>query len=264
VRWRADSCFSSFAQPLLLLLQPGGVVALPGDALAAVQLQDPLCHVVQEVAVVRDGHDGALERGQVVLQPRHGLGVQVVGGLVEQEHVRLLQQHLAERDAPLLAAGEVLHPRVGGGRRSASIAISILRSRSQRLPASIWSWSFACSSSSAFISSSVEISPKLHVHLVEAAQQVALVLHRLLHVAAHVQRRVQLRLLRQVADARPLRRPRLAVEVGVQPRHDAQQRALAGAVGAHHADLGAGIEGEPDVLQDLPVGRDDLGRSFIT
>jgi hypothetical protein len=82
----------------------------------------------------------------------------VVGRLVEQQHVRLLEQHAAERDAPLLAAGEVLDRASAGGSRSASIAISILRSRSQRLPASIWSCSFACSSISAFISSSEVIS----------------------------------------------------------------------------------------------------------
>ena len=45
----------------------------------------------------------------------------------------------------------------GGGRRSASMATSIWRSSSQRLPASILSWTFACSSSSAVISSSPDM-----------------------------------------------------------------------------------------------------------
>ncbi len=43
----------------LLLLQPGRVVALPGDAEAAVELEDPFGHVVEEVAVVGDGDDGS-------------------------------------------------------------------------------------------------------------------------------------------------------------------------------------------------------------
>ena len=47
-------------QPLLLLLQPGRVVALEGDAAAAVELQDPAGDVVEEVAVVGDGDDRAL------------------------------------------------------------------------------------------------------------------------------------------------------------------------------------------------------------
>ena len=42
-------------QPLLLLLEPGGVVALPRNAGAAIELEDPAGDVVEEVAVVRDG-----------------------------------------------------------------------------------------------------------------------------------------------------------------------------------------------------------------
>jgi hypothetical protein len=53
----------------------------------------------------------------VVLQPRHALGVEVVGGLVEEEHVGLLEQHLAQRHAAALAARERRH--VGVARRQA-------------------------------------------------------------------------------------------------------------------------------------------------
>ena len=53
-----------------------------------------------------DGDDGAGVLGEVLLQPLHGLGVQVVGGLVEQQQVGRLEQQLAERDAALLATGE--------------------------------------------------------------------------------------------------------------------------------------------------------------
>ena len=41
-------------QALLLLLQPGAVVALPRNAAAAVEFEDPLGRVVEEVAVVGD------------------------------------------------------------------------------------------------------------------------------------------------------------------------------------------------------------------
>ena len=51
---------------------------------------------------------------------------------------------------------------------------------------------------------------------------------------------------------------RFADEVGVLARHDPQQRALAGAVDAEHADLGAGEKRQPDVLEDHGVGRIDL------
>src|SRR4029079_16437551 len=39
-----------------------------------------------------------------------------------------------------------------------------------------------------------------------------------------------------------------------------QQRRLAGAIGAQHADLGAVEERQIDAAQDLPLGRDDLAQ----
>ena len=108
------------AQALLLLLQPRGVIALPGNAVAAVQFQDPAGHVVEKVAVVGDGDDGALVLLQMVLQPGHGLGVQVVGGFIQQQDVRFLEQQPAEGHPAFFTAGEHLdlpfRPRGSAGR----------------------------------------------------------------------------------------------------------------------------------------------------
>ena len=46
-------------QSLLLLLQPGAVIAFVGNAVAAVKFQNPLGGVVQKVTVVGDGHHSA-------------------------------------------------------------------------------------------------------------------------------------------------------------------------------------------------------------
>ena len=91
-------------EPLLLLLEPARVVALPGNALTAIELEDPAGDVVEEVAVVRDRDDRARVLLQERLEPRHRFGVEVVGRLVEQQQVGLLQQQAAQRDAALLAA----------------------------------------------------------------------------------------------------------------------------------------------------------------
>ncbi|KMS64631.1 hypothetical protein BVRB_018280, partial [Beta vulgaris subsp. vulgaris] len=56
-------------QAAFLLVQPLGVVALPRDAVSAVQFQDPLGGVVEEVAIMGDGHHGAREALQELLQP---------------------------------------------------------------------------------------------------------------------------------------------------------------------------------------------------
>ena len=49
-----------------------------------------------------------------------------------------------------------------------------------------------------------------------------------------------------------------ADEMLVFSRHDLEERALAGAVRAEHADLGAGQKREPDVAKNLGIGRVDL------
>ena len=72
-------------------------------------------------------------------------------------------------------------------------------------------------------------------------------------VAEHVLGLVEARLLRHVADGEARRQAGGAEEVLVFQGHDAQQPALAGAVAADDADLGAGIEGQPDVLEDLAL-----------
>ena len=78
------------------------------------------------------------------------------------------------------------------------------------------------------------------------------------HRLAHGLVGVELRLLRQVADLQAGHRRGFAFDVVVDAGHDLQQRALARAVQAEHADLGAGEEGQRDVLQDLPLRRHDL------
>ena len=102
-------------EPRLLLLEPRRVVALERDALAAVELEDPAGDVVEEVAVVRDGDDGALVRLEEPLEPGHRLRVEVVRRLVEEQQVGRREQQAAERDAPALAARERRHVAVAVG-----------------------------------------------------------------------------------------------------------------------------------------------------
>jgi hypothetical protein len=247
-------------QPVALLLQPPRVVPLVRHAAPAVELEDPLGDVVEEVPVVRDRHHGARERLEVVLQPRHALGVEVVGGLVEQEHVGLLEQHLAQRDAAALAARELRHVGVAGrqaqrvhGDLDLVVEIPEVVLVDVLLHLRL------------LVHQLVEVGVGLGergADLVEAVEHPALVRQRELHVAAHVERRVELRLLRQVADARALVRPRLALKVLVGAGHDAQQARLARAVGPEHADLRARIEREPDVVKDDPRGRDHLAQAL--
>eukprot|EP00976_Prorocentrum_cordatum_P017621 354780-Prorocentrum_minimum.AAC.1 len=56
-------------------------------------------------------HHGALEVGQEALQPRHAGGVEMVGGLVQEEDVGLGQQQLADGHAAPLTSRQVRHQR---------------------------------------------------------------------------------------------------------------------------------------------------------
>jgi hypothetical protein len=92
---------------------------------AAVQLQNPAGHVVEKVAVVGHGDDRAGVALQVVFQPGHAFGVQVVGRLVQQQDVGLLQQQAAQGHAALSRRRRAPSTGVSpGGQRRASMAIS--------------------------------------------------------------------------------------------------------------------------------------------
>ncbi len=235
---------------LLLLIQPGGVVALPGDALAPVQFEDPACDVVEEVAVVGHGDHGALVPLEVVLQPGDGFGVEVVRRFVEEQDVGALEKQPAEGHAPLLAAGQDIHrgfPRRApeGIHRHFQAGVEVpgiqvvelflhLRLSVQELVHLIVRHRFG----------------ELLIDHVELLEQVDRFLHALLHDLADRLRLIQLGLLLEEADGVPGREDRLPDEVRIDAGQDPEERALARSVQAQHADLRAVEIGEIDVLED--------------
>ena len=209
-----------------------------------------------------DGDHRARVVGQEVLQPGDRLGVEMVGGLVEQQQVRPLEEQPAEGHPAALAARELVD--VGVRRRQPQGVHGDLQ-RAVELPGvgGLDGVLDAPLLGHQLVHRVVgHLLAELGVDLVELVEQGAGLGHPLLDVAEDVLGRVEPRLLRQVADPGPLGRPGLADELLDLAGHDLQQRALAGAVQPQHADLGAGKEGEPDILQDLAVGRIDLPQVF--
>src|SRR5581483_1928063 len=102
-------------KPLLLLLEPGRVVALKRDAAPAVELEDPARDVVEEVPVVRDCDHRALVIGEEALEPRDRLGIEMVRRLIEQKQIGRGEQQPAEGDATTLSAGERVHVTIAVG-----------------------------------------------------------------------------------------------------------------------------------------------------
>ena len=72
--------------------------------MATVQFQNPAGGIVEEIAVVGDGHHGARVFLQEALEPAHTLGVEMVGGLVQQQHVGIGEQKAAQCHASFFTA----------------------------------------------------------------------------------------------------------------------------------------------------------------
>ena len=241
-------------EPLLLLLEPGRIIALVGNAAAAIELENPARDVVEEVAIVGDDEDRARIGAQMPLEPVDGLGVEMVGRLVEQEEVGLLEQEAAKGDAAALAARKRRHLRVVGRaaervHRLLDLAVEIPQALGLDLvlkPGHL-------------VGRLVGI---VHREFIVAVEDRLLVLDAEHRVALHVELGVELRLLRQVSDPGAFGDEALADELGVEARHDAQQRRLARAVDAEHADLGVRVERQVDVLEHLLAARPGLAEAL--
>ena len=195
-----------------------------------------------------DGDDGAGVLLQVLLQPRHALGVEVVGGLVEEQQVGRLEQQPAQRDAAALTTGEDRDVGVAG---RAAQGVHRLLDAGVELPAVVVLDDLH--ELALLGHQRVEVGVGLahrRADLLEAGQRVAQRLDRLLDVAAHVELLVERRLLQQDADRRVRRERRLTVGGLLHAGHDLEDGRLAGAVGADDADLRAGQERQGDVVED--------------
>ena len=238
-------------QALLLLLQPRAVVALPRDAVAAIELENPLRRVVEKVAIVGNGDHGAGKFLQELLEPVDALGIEVVGRFVQQQHVGLRQQQAAQRHPALLAAGEVGDLRVPRG-------------QAQRIGSDLELMLHvaAAGGEDRFVlglvgGELIEVGVGLGVGGVDLLQLFPGfedLAQPFLHRLPNRLLRVELRFLRQETDAHIGHRDRLALDVLVLTRHDLEQAGLAGAVQPQHADLGAGEKRQRNILEDDALG----------
>mmetsp|Transcript_1263 Transcript_1263/g.2727 ORF Transcript_1263/g.2727 Transcript_1263/m.2727 type:complete len:232 (-) Transcript_1263:414-1109(-) len=84
---------------LLLGLYKGVVVAVVVDKLLLLRQVDHVgAHTVHEILRVGHHHQDAGVLGQLLLEPHARLHVEMVGGLVQQEHSRLAQQRPGQRN----------------------------------------------------------------------------------------------------------------------------------------------------------------------
>ena len=195
-----------------------------------------------------DGQDGAGVGREVALQPLHRLGVEVVGGLVEQQQVGLLEQQLAQRHPAALATGEVVDERIG--RRAAQRVHRLVQPAVDVPGVGVVELGLQVphlGDQGVLVGVGVA---HLHVVVVEPLHLALDVADGLLDVLQHGLALAQRRLLLQHADRGIGVQDRVAVVGVVEPGHDLQQRRLARAVGADDTDLGAVQERQGHVVED--------------
>ena len=231
-----------------LRLEVGGVVALVGVEVAAVDLADPLGDVVEEVAVVRDGEHGALVVVQELLKPQHAFGIEMVCRLVKQQQVGRFEQKAAQRHAAALAAREHVDRHVGVG---ALQRVHRLGQLAVQIPA-VFGVDLVLQLAH-LVHERVKVRVRighLGADLVESLDLGQDVGESHLDVLENGLFLVQRRLLLQDAHGVAGRQTRLAVGNLLEARHQFEQRGLAHAVGAHHADFCAGVERQRHVVED--------------
>jgi hypothetical protein len=184
------------------------------------------------------------------------MGVQMVGRLVQQQHVRLGQQQAAQRHAAFFTTGQ--RPDLGVPRRQAQRVGGHFELALQRVRVVGGEQVFQLL---LLLGQLVEIGAffgVFGVDLVQALLRVENFGDAFFDRFAHGLFRIQLRLLRQIADLGAGVGACLTLEVGVHAGHDFQHGGLACAVDAEQADFGAREKGQRDVLDDLALRGNDL------
>lgn len=213
---------------------------------AAVEFENPLGNVVEEVAVVGDGHDGARVGGEVLLQPEDALGVEVVRRLVQQQQVGLLQQQLAQRDTAAFTTGEVGDLLIAG--RAAQRVHGLLQFGVQVPRVGVVELLLELAHlGHQFIG---VVGGHLLGDLLEPSQLGLGLGDRVLDVAEDGLGLVQRRLLRQHADGVAGHQLGLAVGDVVQASHDLQETGFTSTVGADDADLRPGKKRQRHIVKN--------------
>jgi hypothetical protein len=170
----------------------------------------------------------------------------VVGGLVEQQQVRLGQQQPAQRHPALLPAGQAGD--LGVGRRAAQRVHGLLDLAVQvpRVPVV----ELLLQAAHLLEQRVGVVGRHLLGDLVVLLEQPLGLGHAVLDVAEHGLGLVQLRLLGQQAHGVAGHQARFAIGRLLQAGHHPQQGRFAGSVRADDADLRAGQERQRDVVED--------------
>ena len=227
-----------------LVFRPAARV-LARAALPFVELDDTRDRPVEEVAVVRDDHGGAVRVSDETLEPRKAVEVEVVRRLVEEEDVEARKQGRRELDAGELAARQVaesrgrvvLHFELGadGSRTRGEVRTAEREVALERMCVRLDRLRIVGD----LRRQAIELFPRGR----DSAPACEVLLDGLVRVAVS--------LLREISDREVGRRAADSASVHfLQPGEDAQQRRLPDAVRADEPDPRTRRNDDGDVLED--------------
>ena len=232
-----------------LLGQIGREVALIGGHGLERDFPDPGADVVEEIAVVADHQNGTGVALEVVFQPLHGGEVQMVGGLVQNEDVRLLEEELGQTETGQLTAGEDPHVLAPGilckahaGQHLLDVDVHVV---------AVGGVDDVLQFVVRFEKDGV-VGRGRHL-LFQDLHPGHGVQHRGeggAHLPVNIQRDIELCVLLQIAQRHAVGHAELAVIVGVDAGQDLEQGRLARAVLAHDADAVFFFHAGAHVVQD--------------
>ena len=230
----------------LLGLEPlvGREVARVGAQLTPIELDDAGTDVVQERSVVRDQHDGALECHQQLFQPGDRVQVQVVGRLVQEEHVGAGHQRTRQR-----------HPLLGAARQAVNRQARIQAQALQGLVHPL----FPVPAIARFDEGHQGIQVGAFLVGLEALTGCLDLGQTLADGAEHGGAVGKAGLLRHIGDVDAVLHLQQTVVGLFQPSHDLQQRGLARAIAADQANAFTGFERKGGVVEQGHVAIGQAG-----
>ena len=250
-------------EPLRLLIEIGRIITFVDKVAAAIELEDPVDDIVEEIAVMGDEDDVARIVDQMLFEPGDAFGVQMVRRLVEQQDIGLVEQQTAQCHAAALAAREILD--VGIARRATQCVhrdfeLIVERPTIDRVDLLL--------ELAHLFHELIEIRVLGRIghhpgNLIESIDQIGDRPHAVHHILFYRLVRIELGFLREIAHTDPLAWPRLAAEIGVDTGHDLHQRRFARTVRPDDADLGVWIELQMHLIEDRLAGAGKaLGHAF--
>lgn len=228
-------------QALLAPAQVVGVIAGPARDPAAIDLDDARGQRAQKTTIVGHEQHRAVEAEQQLLQPVDRLDVEVVGRLIQQQHVGCEHECAREQHAPLHAARQVGEPGLGRQFQSREHAIHA----PVQVPALLRVDARLHARERIGMAGQLE----LVAELVELREQCAQFAQRRGHHIEHAARKSMRHFLREPGHAHAALHAHLAI-VGAQfARDQPQQRRLARAVATDDAHAFARLDHEVDLVQ---------------